>query len=46
MRRNIYKYFMQDHFTGSVFPTRKEIKLTTAIVKYTIARQTEVSLWT
>ena len=36
-QKYIYKYFTQDHFTGSVLPTRKEIKLTTAIVKYMIA---------
>ena len=37
MRRSIHKYFTQDHFTGFMLPTRKKIKLTTAIVKYTIA---------
>ena len=36
-QKYIYKYFTQDHFTGSVLPTRQEIKLTTAIVKYMIA---------
>ena len=37
--------FTQDHFTGSVLPTRKEIKLIITIVKYTIAWPVEVSFW-